>query len=36
MLDLYMILVLAAAYILFCGFLSWCGTVTEDAGGERK
>lgn len=36
MLDLYMVLMLAATYLLFAGFLSWCGKVTEESGGERK
>lgn len=36
MLDLYMILILAVTYVLFAGFMTWCGKVVDDAGGERK
>ncbi|MDF2713414.1 MAG: hypothetical protein K0R28_339 [Paenibacillus sp.] len=36
MLDLYMILSLAGTYVLFAGFMAWCGKVIDDTGVERK
>lgn len=36
MMDLAMIAVLAASYILFAGFLKWCDSVIRDAGGEHR
>lgn len=35
MMDLYMILALAATFGLFYGFLHWCDKTVE-TGGERK
>jgi hypothetical protein len=35
MLDLYMVLLLAATYALFTGFLSWCERVIQESGGGR-
>lgn len=36
MLDVYMILMLAATYAIFSGFLHWCGRIIEETGGDRK
>lgn len=37
MLDIYMVLLLAAAFAAFYGFLEWCGRTIEDpAGGDRQ
>jgi hypothetical protein len=36
MLDLYMVLILAGAYALFTGFLSWSGNVVREAGGDEQ
>lgn len=36
MLDLYMVLMLVVTYALFTGFLSWCGRVIQESGGDRK
>lgn len=36
MLDLYMILILAAAFALFYGFMTWCDRIADETGGERK
>ncbi len=33
--DLYMILLLGAIYMMFYGFLVWCGRVVRNSGGER-
>ncbi len=34
--DLYMIGLLVVIYLLFYGFLSWCGRVVNETGGERS
>lgn len=34
--DVVMVLTLAGAYGLFCGFLAWCGKVVEETGGDRS
>lgn len=37
MLDIDMVLLLAATFAAFYGFLEWCGrTIEEPAGGDRK
>ncbi|MGF7050511.1 hypothetical protein J2T13_005060 [Paenibacillus sp. DS2015] len=36
MLDLYMLLILAGAYTLFTGFLSWCGRMFRESEGDRR
>lgn len=36
MMDLFMVLALAGTYLLFCGFLAWCGRVVGESGGERQ
>lgn len=35
MLDVYMVLMLAASFGLFYGFMAWCGKVVDQTGGER-
>ncbi|CAM4005221.1 TMhelix containing protein [Paenibacillus alkaliterrae] len=35
MVDVYMIVVLLACFGLFYGFLTWCGNVIEQAGGDN-
>ncbi len=34
MLDVYMIVALLASFGLFYGFLTWCGSVIDQTGGE--
>lgn len=36
MLDVYMVLILAATFGLFSAFLFWCERVIQDSGGEQK
>lgn len=36
MMDLFMIWALAGAFLLFFGFLTWCGRVVGDTGGESQ
>lgn len=36
MLDVYMVLLLAATFGLFYGFLAWCNRVIDDTGGDTK
>ncbi|UQZ85268.1 hypothetical protein SK3146_04557 [Paenibacillus konkukensis] len=36
MLDICMIAMLAAMYGLFYGFMTWCGRVVAETGGDSK
>jgi len=36
MLDLYMVLIMAATFAVFYGFAAWCDRVVEEAEGDRK
>lgn len=33
--DLLMLFILAASYLLFAGFLKWCGSVIREKEGTR-
>jgi hypothetical protein len=36
MMDLGMVLLLAASYAIFAGFLSWCGSVIREPEGDQS
>ncbi len=36
MLDIFMILMLAASFLVFFGFIKWCGNIVDDSGGDRR